>query len=99
MFDWVYECILTVFRHYKEMTAFVLVVTILKISIPIFFSWLNKRMEKKHHRQRVKLWTDTGCSEQEAEEIIRRFDDSVREEIQKKSFLSSIKKFISRTPR
>ena len=96
MIDWVYEWIFKVFQYYKEMTVLALLVTAIKISYPFFFRWLNKRMDRAHHRKRVKLWTDKGCSEREAEEIIRRFDDSVREELKKTSLLSYIKKIIRR---
>ncbi|MET6553620.1 hypothetical protein [Citrobacter farmeri] len=94
MVNWIYESISRVGQHYKEMTAIALLLTFIKISLPIFLRWLNKRLERSEHRKRVKLWTDIGLSEEEAEEIIRRFEDDVKREMKRISFLSRIRNIL-----
>ncbi|HHE8389372.1 TPA: hypothetical protein ACPFIV_005680 [Klebsiella michiganensis] len=94
MVNWISESISRVVQHYKEMTAIALLLTFIKISLPIFLRWLNKRLDRSEHRKRIKLWTDIGCSEEEAEEIIRKFEDDVRKEMKRTSLLSRIRNII-----
>ncbi|ANZ05340.1 hypothetical protein HY59_08150 [Raoultella ornithinolytica] len=99
MGDWLYDLFSKVIQHYKEMTAIGLLIAFMKISFPILMSWLNRRLDRAEHRKRVKLWTDIGCSEEEAEDIIRKFEDDVRKELKRTSLLSRIKYIIRKKTR
>ncbi|HCR0804644.1 TPA: hypothetical protein OMT64_004499 [Enterobacter roggenkampii] len=94
MVDWFYESILRVLQHYKEMTAIALLLTLAKILFPILMRWLTKRMERSEYRKRVKLWTDIGFREEEADKIVRDFDKSIEGKLKRTSILSRIKKHI-----
>lgn len=96
MVDWFYESILRVLQHYKEMTAIALLLTFAKMLFPVLMRWLTKRMERSEYRKRVKLWTDIGCSEEEADKIVKGFDKSIEDKLKKTSILSRIKKHISK---
>lgn len=99
MLEWGYECFSRLVLHYKEMTAIALVLTAIKILYPLLFRWLNRRMEKSEHRKRVKLWTDIGLDEKQAEEIIINLDKDVRGELKRTSLLSTIKRFLRKKTR
>ncbi|VVT53952.1 hypothetical protein UYSO10_4969 [Kosakonia radicincitans] len=96
MSEWIYDLFFGIVKYYKEMTTFVLVVAIVKLIYPAIFWFLEKHSEKSYKRKRIKIWTDAGYSKEQAEEIIRRFDEQVENELKKKSFASFLKRIFTK---
>lgn len=69
MIEWADGVFSSLVKHYKEMTAVAVIISILKF-YPVLFYYLNKRLEKNSRRDRIKIWTDAGYSQEQAEAMI-----------------------------
>lgn len=72
MIEWAHGVFSSLVKHYKEMTAVALIISILKF-YPVLFYYLNKRLEKNFRRDRIKIWTDAGYSQEQAEAMIDEY--------------------------